>query len=76
LKYGVCFDGKWQGKFDDLDDAIDYAREAAETDRLSHVVRFRWVRSPVLIMVVPEDRAEEGQRLWDFRTYASGAGGG
>ncbi|HWA54198.1 MAG TPA: hypothetical protein VG816_08505 [Solirubrobacterales bacterium] len=38
----VGFDGKWQEKFDDEDEAIAWAREVAETGRTVEVVRRRF----------------------------------
>jgi hypothetical protein len=40
--YRVAFDGKWQGTFDDRDDALDWAREVGETGRLVYVIQRRW----------------------------------
>lgn len=37
----VGFDGKWQEKFDDEDDAVSWAEEVAETGRTVEVVRRR-----------------------------------
>ena len=74
-KYKVCFDGKWQGKFDDLDDALDWGREVGETGRLVHVAERRIVRAPKLIAVFPEDQLEEGRRIWKTRMEGAGAGG-
>ena len=34
-RYRVAFDGKWQGRFADLDDATDRARAVAETGRIT-----------------------------------------
>jgi hypothetical protein len=36
--YKVCFEERWQGKFEDLDDALNWGREVGETGRLVHVV--------------------------------------
>ena len=60
----VRFDGKWQGKFHDLDDTLDWAREVGETDRLVLVIDRRIIRQWKLIAVFPEDRFEEGRTLW------------
>lgn len=76
-KYSVCFDGKWQGKFDDLDDALEWAHDVAETGRLVVVVRRRLILPPKLVAIFPEDQAEDGRRRWRYRaTGAMGAGGG
>ena len=62
--YMVRFDGKWQGKFRDLDETLDWAREVGETDRLVLVVERRLIRQWKLIAVFPEDRLEDGSKLW------------
>ena len=72
-RYRVCFDGKWQERFDDLDEALDWAREVAGTGRLVQVVEQRVVRPMKLLKVFPEDRTAEGERLWQARI---GRGGG
>lgn len=40
--YIVGFDGKWQEKFRDRDEAISWAEEVAETGRTVEVVRRRF----------------------------------
>jgi hypothetical protein len=39
-------------------------------------VALRWIVSPKLVAVFPEDRAAEGRHLWKVRTAGSWAGGG
>jgi hypothetical protein len=70
--YKVSFEGKWQAKFDDLEQALDWGREVGDTGRMVHVVKRRVIRFPKLIAVFPEDQADEGRRLWRAR----GAGWG
>ncbi len=78
--YRVAFDGKWQGGFDDLGSALDWAREVGETGRIVHVASFnrgqlmRWIESPKLVGVFPESQAEEAKRLWDKRAVGSWSG--
>jgi hypothetical protein len=74
--YKVCFDGKWQSKFDDLDDALNWGREVGETGRMVHVVKGRVIRPPQLIAIFPEDRADEGREIWRTRGAYGGLGGG
>ncbi|HXR30657.1 MAG TPA: hypothetical protein VN752_05915 [Solirubrobacterales bacterium] len=38
----VGFDGKWQERFDDEEEAVDWAREVAATGRTVEVVRRRF----------------------------------
>jgi hypothetical protein len=75
VRYKVCFDGKWQGKFD-RDDALEWARDVAETGRLVVVVKRRGIVPPKLVAVFPEDRAEEGRRQWRYRATGMMGGGG
>ncbi len=71
--YWVAFDGKWQGRFQDQADALQWAREVGETGRFVHVASYsggrlmRWIKTPKLVAVFPETQAEEGRRLWDKR---------
>ena len=70
--FWVGFDGKWQHRFDDFEDAEDWAREVAETGRLVWVVRRRPLREPSLLTIYPSERAEEGRRLWRDRAKVFG----
>lgn len=38
----VGFDGKWQEKFDDEEEAVEWAREVAETGRTVEVIKRRF----------------------------------
>lgn len=42
MAYIVGFDGKWQGKFSDREDAIIWAEEVAATGRTVEVIRRRF----------------------------------
>ena len=57
--YAVFFDHEWQGKSRSRGDAVEWARDVAETGRLVCVVKRRLVRSPRLVAVFPEDRYQE-----------------
>ena len=71
--YKVCFEEKWQGRFEDLNDALAYGRVVGETGRLAHVVRNGFF--PRLIAVYPESMTEVGTRLWNMRAIGAGGGG-
>jgi hypothetical protein len=75
--YRVCFDGKWQGTFDDRDEALAWARDVGDTDRIVHVAQRR-LGGMKLVAVYPESRAEEGRELWRGRGrgHGYGLGGG
>jgi len=64
--YRVAFDGKWQGDFEDPEDALTWGREVGETGRIVHIAMRRRL-GPMLVAVFPESRAEEGKRLWKIR---------
>ena len=68
--FKVCFDGKWQGDFDDHQEALAWGREVGETGRLVQVAQVRRLDLE-LIAVFPEDRAEEGRWNWDIRNGVS-----
>lgn len=71
--YRVAFDGKWQGKFDDKEDAVDWARAVGDTGRIALVIQRRW-RGPKLVAVFPESRTDEALAMW--RVSGSDGGGG
>jgi hypothetical protein len=69
--YRVAFDGKWQARFRNRGEALQWARAVSETGRLVHVVRSGSIRSK-LVAVFPENQTEEGQRLWKIRSHGPG----
>ena len=73
-RYAVCFDGKWQGRFAELEDALQWGREVAETGRLVWVVKRRIILLSRLLAVFPEDRTEEGELAWSLRRGFGGGG--
>ena len=74
-KYAVCFDGEWQGKFRSRDEALEWARDVAETGRVVCVAKPRLIRNAKLVAVFPEDRYQEVDEAWVFRRALSGGGG-
>ena len=50
--YRVGFDGKWQEHFDEQADAVEWAKEVAETGRVVYVDERRWYRTK-LVKVFP-----------------------
>lgn len=57
-KYKVGFDGRWQETFDDRDEAIEWAKEIADTGRVVDVVKKRFLLPPELVAVFPESQRE------------------
>jgi hypothetical protein len=66
-RYRVAFDGKWQGTFDELDDALDWAREVGETGRIAYVIQRRWWWWPKLVAAFPEHERETARLYWKKR---------
>lgn len=71
-RYRVVFDGKWQGTFDDRNDAINWGQAVGETGRIVHVVK-RSLLWGKLVAGFPESRAREAREIWAWR---GGGGGG
>jgi sigma54-dependent transcription regulator len=60
--YRVAFDGKWQGRFDDLSSAVEWAQEVAETGRMTWVVEHRRSRLRARLRAAfPEERRDEAE---------------
>lgn len=74
-KFRVCFDGKWQGTFDNREDACEWAEAVGETGRLVHVAK-SGLFGTNLVAVFPESRTSEGERVWRVRAFGAGVGGG
>jgi hypothetical protein len=63
----VGFDGKWQEKFDDLDEAVTWAEEVAATGRTVEVIRRRFgVHKFVTGFPQSEREALEGRRRMPY----------
>lgn len=63
-KWDVGFDGRWQESFDDLDEAVEWAREVAETGRTVDVARRSLLRGRRLVAVFPEAERPKREALW------------
>jgi hypothetical protein len=75
----VAFDGRWQGDFEEREEALAWARAVGETGRITNVASFgrglkKTLIRPKLVAVFPEDQAHEGRRLWQAREAGSWAG--
>jgi hypothetical protein len=57
------FDGRWQANFSDLTEAVQWAREVAESGRMVFVVKRRFRNQ--LVAVFPEEKEDEGRNLWN-----------
>ena len=69
-RYRVAFDGRWQERFEEEADAVEWAQEVAETGRTVYVAQRRW-SGLKLVAVFPEIEIEPGRWLWRFRDAAT-----
>lgn len=63
-KYEVGFDGRWQETFDDRDQAIQWAREVAETGRVVDVVLKRHFLPRKFVTAFPESECAARKAAW------------
>jgi hypothetical protein len=74
-KYEVGFDGCWQETFDDRDQAIQWAREVAETGRVVDVIlKHRILPFRTFVTAFPESEYALRKAAWSVPW--SGVGGG
>jgi hypothetical protein len=72
-KYEVGFDGHWQETFDGRDQAIQWAREVAETGRVVDVVLKRRFLPRRFLTAFPES---EREAAWSVPWISGGIIGG
>jgi hypothetical protein len=72
-KYEVGFDGRWQEAFDDREDAIDWAREVAETGRIVDVVQKRRLLPRRFVTAFPESERAARETAWSVPWTDAGA---
>lgn len=58
------FDGRWQETFDDRDEAIEWAREVAETGRVVDVVLKRPLLPRRFLTAFPESERAAREAAW------------
>ncbi len=78
-KWHVGFDGRWQESFHDLDEAVEWAEEVAETGRTVDVAQRRFLIGRKLVAVFPESKWTEREALWSAASFlglSSGVYGG
>lgn len=73
-KYKVGFDGDWQEAFDNYDEAIQWAKEVADTGRVVDVVLARRVLPQKLIAVFPESQRKAREAARSSPTSYSSVG--
>ena len=73
-KYIVGFDGRWQGTFDDRDEAVQWAREVSETGRVVDVVLKRPFLPRTLLTAFPESERGAREAAWHLPWFSGGIG--
>lgn len=68
-KWHVSFDGRWQESFRDRDDAIEWAKEVAETGRTVDVAQRRFLFGRKLVDVFPESERAKREALWSASAF-------
>lgn len=72
-RYEVGFDGSWQETFDDLDEAITWAKEVAETGRTVDVIRTRrFLRFRTFVTAFPESEYAVRKAAWSTPWIGNG----
>lgn len=74
-KWHVGFDRRWQESFHDFDQAVEWAREVAETGRTVDVAQRRLLLGRKLVAVFPESERAQREALWSASAFL-GLGGG
>jgi hypothetical protein len=72
--FRVAFDGEWQGDFDTLADAVEWAEEVAMTGRMTYVIERRVLLSRFRT-AFPQERAAELKKHWKKWSWPMGGGG-
>jgi hypothetical protein len=68
-KWHVGFDGRWQESFHDYDDAIQWAKEVAETGRTVDVAKRRFLINRKLVAVFPESKRAQREAVWSASIF-------
>jgi uncharacterized membrane protein YgcG len=69
-RWHVGFDGRWQESFHDREDAVEWAREVAETGRTVDVAQRRFVIGRKLVDVFPESERAQREAVWSAAAMA------
>jgi hypothetical protein len=71
-KYEVGFDGSWQEAFDDRDEAIQWAKEVAETGRVVDVVLKQRLLPRRFVTAFPESERARREAAWSVQWLTGG----
>lgn len=63
-RWYVGFDRRWQGSFDDLGDAIEWAKAVAETGRTVDVAKRYLLIGKEFVTAFPESQREVREAHW------------
>jgi hypothetical protein len=63
-RWYVGFDCRWQESFDDRDEAIEWAKEVAETGRTVDVAKRYFLIGKKFITAFPESQREIREAYW------------
>lgn len=76
-KYLVAFGGRWQARFDTLEEAVDYAEVQAprQAPDIVYVIKSNLLQKR-LVTAYPQSSAEGARSLWRSSRRVSGGGGG
>lgn len=76
--FEVGFDGRWQEKFDTLEEATEWAKEVAATGRVVDVVRKRRFLSREFVTAFPESEHDRRKMAYSIAQAVGlmGYGGG
>lgn len=73
-KYEVGFDGDWREKFNDRDEAMQWAKEVAETGRIVDVVVKRRGLPRKFLTAFPESERAAREAAWTAPSSYSSVG--
>ncbi|HEX7293096.1 MAG TPA: hypothetical protein VF259_01005 [Solirubrobacterales bacterium] len=63
-KWYVGFDGRWQESFHDLDEALEWAQEVAETGRTVDVAKRQLLIGKRFVTAFPESQRAMREGVW------------
>jgi hypothetical protein len=73
VQYEVGFDGRWQETFGDRDQAIEWAREVAETGRTVDVIfKRRFLGFRTFVTAFPESEYAVRKAAWSIPYFGGG----
>ena len=68
-RWHVGFDRRWQESFDDFDEAVEWAKEVAETGRTVDVAQRRLLLRRKLVAVFPESERTRREAVWSASSF-------